>query len=64
MQTMITTVFSSKSHTESISDAYNQLQSLNPLDPYTKQKAAGSLGGASRWKFIKLNNKGQWVRIR
>ena len=62
MQTMITKVFTSKNHTESIADAYNQLQNLNPLDPYKKQKAAGSLGGASRWGTIELNNKEQWVR--
>jgi hypothetical protein len=64
MKTMITKVFTSKNHTESIADAYSQLQDLNPLDPYKKQKAAGSLGGASHWKFIELNNKRQWVRIR
>lgn len=64
MPTMISQVFVAKNHTETISDAYGQLQNLNPLDPYKKQKAAGSLGGASRWKFIELNNKRQWVRTR
>jgi hypothetical protein len=64
MQTMITKVFASRSHTETIADAYCKLQDLNPLDHYKHMKAAGSLGGASRWKFIELNSKKEWVRMR
>lgn len=63
-QSMITRVFASKTHTETIADAYRQLQDLNPTDPYKKQKAAGALGGASRWKCIELNNRREWERIR
>ena len=40
-----------------------KLIALNPTDKYSKQKAAGSLGGASRWGFIVLNN-GIWERMR
>lgn len=64
MSTMISQVFIAKNHTESISDAYRKLQNLNPNDPYKKQKAAGSLGGSSRRKFIELNNNREWVRTK
>lgn len=64
MRTMIIQVFTSKNHIEPIVNAYNRLQDINPSDPHKKQKAAGSLGGASRWKFIELNNKREWVRMR
>jgi len=60
---MITRVFTTMGHTESIADAYTKLIALNPTDKYNKQKAAGSLGGASRSGFIELKN-GQWTRIR
>lgn len=63
MKTMITRVFTTKSQKETIPNAYEKLIALNPTDKYSKQKAAGSLGGASRWGFIVLNN-GIWERMR
>lgn len=63
MPRMITRVFTTKSQKETIPNALAKLIALNPTDKYSKQKAAGSLGGASRWGFIVLNN-GIWERMR
>jgi|LSQX01.1.fsa_nt_gb hypothetical protein len=63
MPTMITQVFTIKNQRETIPNAYKKLIALNPTDKYNKKKAAGSLGGASRWGFIALNN-GIWERMR
>lgn len=63
MDMMITRVFTTKGHTESLADAYTKLIALNPTDKYNKQKAAGSLGGALRSHFIKRQNH-QYIRIR
>ncbi|WP_310603716.1 hypothetical protein [Anaerosporobacter sp.] len=62
--TMISQVFTQKGQTESISVAYGSLIKLNPADKYSKQKAAGSLGGASRWGYIDLLPGGKWMRVR
>ena len=61
--TMITQVFKAKNQTETIASAYTNLIALNPTDKYIKQKAAGSLGGSSRSRFIERNN-GQYKRMR
>lgn len=63
MPKMITRVFTIKNQKETITNAYGKLIALNPTDKYNKQKAAGSLGGASRWGFIALTN-GVWERMR
>lgn len=63
MAMMITRVFTTKDQTESIADAYTKLIALNPTDKYIKQKAAGSLGGASRSHFIKRQND-EYIRMR
>lgn len=60
---MITKVFTVKKQTETISSAYKKLIALDPTDKYIKQKAAGSLGGASHSGFIERNN-GQYKRMR
>lgn len=61
--TMITQVFTHSGETKTVASAYTQLVNLNPTDKYNNQKAAGSLGGASRWGFIALTN-GVWERMR
>lgn len=61
--TMITKVFIHPGETKTVASAYTQLMNLNPTDKYNKQKAAGSLGGASRWGFIALTN-GAWERMK
>lgn len=43
---MILNVFTRIGVRLSVADAYQQLIALNPNDPYAKNKAAGSLGGA------------------
>lgn len=60
---MITQVFKTKNQTETIDSAYKQLIALNPTDKYNKQKAAGSLGGSSRSRFIERKND-QYTRMR
>lgn len=60
---MISQIFTHRSHKESIRSAYSKLIDLNPKDPYNKQKAAGSLGGASRHGFIVRSN-GDYVRVK
>lgn len=50
--TMITNVFTQKEQSKSASEAFSELINLNPSDKYKKQKAAGSLGGASNSKFL------------
>lgn len=63
MEVMITRVFTKKGQAESIADAYTRLIELNPTDKYNKQKAAGSLGGSSRSRFIERQNN-QYTRMR
>jgi len=63
MQTMISRVFTAKGQRETIANAYNKLHDLIPADKYKRQKAAGSLGGASRHGFIELVNN-EWVCTR
>lgn len=60
---MILKVFPNVRDCLSVSDAYNQLISLYGNDPYRKNKAAGSLGGAVNGKTIVLR-KGFYERIR
>jgi len=60
---MITRIFTKKGQVESKADAYTKLIALNPTDKYTKQKAAGSLGGSSRSHFIERQND-QYTRMR
>lgn len=63
MPVMITRVFTFKNQKETIQNAYVKLINLNPTDKYNKQKAAGALGGASRWGFI-AHTDGVWERMR
>lgn len=49
---MITQVFKQKGQSMSMRNAFSDLVALNPTDKYRKQKAAGSLGGASNSKFL------------
>lgn len=60
---MIERAFTHKGQKETVPNVMRKLESLNPLDKYKSKKAAGALGGASRWKFIELVN-GDWERIR
>lgn len=60
---MIVQVFTAINQTDTVVSAYKKLIELNPNDKYNKQKAAGSLGGASRFRFIKRENN-QYTRIR
>lgn len=64
----ITRVFTNVGQVENISSALAKLMayflSIDPYDQYAAKKAAGSLGGASRWGYIKLINKCQWMRMR
>lgn len=60
---MIERVFAHKGQKETVPNAMKKLESLNHLDKYKGKKAAGALGGASRWKFIELVN-GNWERMR
>lgn len=62
-KTMIEQVFTAKDQTDTVTSAYKKLLDLNPNDKYIKQKAAGSLGGASRSRFIKRENN-QYKRIK
>lgn len=63
MPRMISRVFTTKGQTETIQNAFGKLIALNPSDKHNKEKAAGALGGASRWGVIALSN-GVWVRMR
>lgn len=60
---MIVQVFTTISQTETVVSAYKKLLELNTNDIYNKQKAAGSLGGASRFRFIN-RKKNEYTRIR
>ena len=61
---MITRVFQNLGDTLTVADAMQALMALHPNDPCSYQKAAGSLGGASKSGFIVMNNAGLWVRVR
>lgn len=54
---MITNVFKQEGQSKSIHEAFSALVKLNPTDKYKKQKAAGSLGGASNSKFLSRQGK-------
>ncbi|MEG0836211.1 MAG: hypothetical protein RR413_12295 [Christensenellaceae bacterium] len=58
---MIEEVFDSEGKTLSVGEAYTKLQQLNPRDPFKEKKAAGSLGGSSRWELIELLDN-RWIR--
>ncbi|MCI7759600.1 MAG: hypothetical protein MSH49_06205 [[Eubacterium] saphenum] len=61
----IVTVFTYKNQKLSQRSALQSLQNLHPADRFAKKKAAGSLGGSSRWKFIKFDpNTKDFTRIR
>ena len=60
---MITTVFKHPGDVKTVASAYKQLMDLHPNDKNKKQKAAGSLGGASNGKSIRFKN-GKWKRVR
>ena len=60
----ILSVFSEVGVTISVAEAMKELSALFINDPFPKQRASGSLGGASRAKFISLTTDGKWVRIR
>ena len=55
---MILNVFTRIGVRLSVADAYQQLIALNPNDPYAKNKAAGSLGGAVNGGTIVLHRNG------
>lgn len=61
---MITRVFPKLGDALTVADAIQSLMALHPNDPYSNQKAAGSLGGASKSGFIVMNSAGLWVRVR
>lgn len=62
---MITHVFTTKGMTLSVADAYAALIALNSGDPYAKEKAAGSLGGSSRYGFISFDPVNiTWTRVK
>ena len=61
---MILNVFTRIGVRLSVADAYQQLIALNPNDPYAKNKAAGSLGGAVNGGTIVLHRHGYYERIR
>ena len=61
---MILAIFPAVGFTLSVANAYKMLQGLIPADPYRAQKAAGSLGGASRHGTIALCSTGHWVRLK
>lgn len=54
---MITNVFTKKGQSRTVYDAFTCLANLNPNDKFKKQKAAGSLGGASNSGFITRQGK-------
>lgn len=56
---MILNVFKNKGVTMSKASAYTALLNLNPNDPCSRQKAAGSLGGATRWGFLSRQGTAQ-----
>ena len=60
---MIEKVFTHQGQKETVTNAMRKLEFLDPSDKYNRKKAAGALGGASRWKFIGFEN-GHWERIR
>lgn len=60
---MIEKVFTHQGQKETVANAMRKLEFLDPSDKYNRKKAAGALGGASRWKFIDFEN-GHWERIR
>ena len=52
---MILKVFTVVGQSMTVSDAYAMLIGLNPNDPYAKEKAAGSLGGAVNGGTLELS---------
>ncbi len=60
---MILRVFPSVGNKLSIQDAYLQLANLAG-GPNAMQRAAGSLGGSSRWGTIVLRNGSYYERVR
>lgn len=60
----ILTVFSKVGATFSVAEAMKKLTALFVNDPFPKQRASGSLGGASHAKFISLTADGKWIRIK
>lgn len=54
---MITKVFTKKGQSRTVYDAFTCLMNLNPNDKFKKQKAAGSLGGASNSGFLARQGK-------
>lgn len=57
MATMITQVFKNKGQQKTIGEAFTELVNLHSSDKFAKQKAAGSLGGASNSGFINRQGK-------
>lgn len=53
---IITLVLTYKGHRLPTVDVINQLMGMFPNHPYAKQKALGSLGGASNSGFITITN--------
>lgn len=60
---MILKVFSNVGDSFTIAEAYTSLIGLNSKDPYAKQKAAGSLGGAMNSGTI-VRNGNIYTRVR
>ncbi|MFI3226609.1 MAG: hypothetical protein R3Y09_04270 [Clostridia bacterium] len=48
-------VFPKIGHTLTVSDATSQLETIFSNQAFAKNKARGSLGGASRWEVIEYN---------
>lgn len=60
---MILNVFKNIGYSFTIADAYRELIALNPNDPYAKEKAAGSLGGAINGGTLMRSNN-IYIRVR
>ena len=60
---MINKLIKHPGDTKTVALAYKQLMDINSADKNKKQKAAGSLGGASHGNSIKYKN-GKWIRVR
>lgn len=60
---MILKVFKRRGFALSIADAYNALVSLYSTQNYSKQKAAGALGGAVNGGTLVLKN-GCYIRVK
>lgn len=61
---MILKVFKKVGDLLSVADAYRELMRLWINDPYARNKAAGSLGGAANGGTIVLDSNGYYERIR